>query len=84
MKSTQKNVHGQFQHFALGTQRHLYSTDWCRGLASGVSQILGLASGVTQILALGNKSAGNWFAVTHALVTFDMRSKQIVTWDIGI
>ena len=27
-------------------QRHLYSTDWRRGLASGLTQILGLASGV--------------------------------------
>ena len=36
------------------TQRHLYSTDWRWGLASGVTEILGLASGVTQILALGN------------------------------
>ena len=32
--------------FCVGTQRHLYSTDWCRGLASGPTQILGLASGV--------------------------------------
>ena len=35
-------------------KRQLYSTDWRRGLASGVTQILGLASGITQILALGN------------------------------
>ena len=40
--------------FCIGTQRHLYSTDWRRGLASGKTQILGLASGVTQILALVN------------------------------
>ena len=38
----------------FGTQRHLYSTDWSRGLASGVTQILGLASGVTQILGLAS------------------------------
>ena len=31
--------------FCVGTQRHLYSTDWRRGLASGLMQILGLASG---------------------------------------
>ena len=32
--------------FCIGTQRNLYSTDWRRGLASGLTQILGLASGV--------------------------------------
>ena len=32
--------------FCVGTQRQLYSTDWRRGLASGLTQILGLASGV--------------------------------------
>ena len=32
--------------FCVGTQRNLYSTDWRRGLASGLTQILGLASGV--------------------------------------
>ena len=37
------------RNFALGTQRHLYSTDWRRGLESGVTQILGLVSVVTQI-----------------------------------
>ena len=54
MKSTPKNlnIHGQPKKFAFGTQRHLYSTDWRRGLASGVTQILGLASGVTHILGL--------------------------------
>ena len=31
--------------FCVGTQRNLYSTDWCRGLALGLTQILGLASG---------------------------------------
>ena len=30
----------------VGTQRHLYSTDWHQGLASGLTQILGSASGV--------------------------------------
>ena len=35
------NVHAQRENFALVTQRHLYSTDWRRGLASGVTQILG-------------------------------------------
>ena len=56
MKSTEKkrNVHGQRKKFMFGTQRHLYSTDWRRGLASGVTQILGLASGVTQILGLAS------------------------------
>ena len=44
------NIHGQCQKI----QRHLYSTDSRRGLASGVTQMLGLASGVTQIWALGN------------------------------
>ena len=34
--------------------KHLHSTDWRWGLASGVMQILGLSSGVTQILALDN------------------------------
>ena len=32
--------------FCVGTQRQLYSTDWRRGLVSGVTQILGLASGI--------------------------------------
>ena len=32
--------------FCVGTQRNLYSIDWCRGLASGLTQTLGLASGV--------------------------------------
>ena len=32
--------------FCVGTQRHLYSTDWRRGLALGLTQILGFASGV--------------------------------------
>ena len=32
--------------FCVGTQRQLYSTDWRRGLASGLTQILGLALGV--------------------------------------
>ena len=31
--------------FCVGTQRNLYSTDWRRGLALGLTQILGLASG---------------------------------------
>ena len=30
--------------FCIGTQRNLYSTDWCRGLASGKTQILALGS----------------------------------------
>ena len=30
--------------FCIGTQRNLYSTDWRRGLALGLTQILGLAS----------------------------------------
>ena len=38
-----KYTYGQRQK----TQRHLYSTDWRRGLASEVTPILGLASGVT-------------------------------------
>ena len=37
--------------FALGTQRDLYSTCSCWGLALGVKQILAFAYGVTQILA---------------------------------
>ena len=55
MKLTQTtwNVHAQRQPQRQKAQRHLYSTDWRRGLASGLTQILGLASGVTQILALG-------------------------------
>ena len=32
--------------FCVGTQRNQYSTDWRRGLALGLTQILGLASGV--------------------------------------
>ena len=32
---------------------HLYSTDWRRGLAPGVTQILNFALGVTQMLGLG-------------------------------
>ena len=32
--------------FCFGTQRNLYSTDWRRGLALGLTQILGLVSGV--------------------------------------
>ena len=40
------------KHFALGTQRILYSTDSCWGLELGVTQILGLALGETQILRL--------------------------------
>ena len=32
--------------YCVGTQRNLYSTDCCRGLASGLTQILGLGSGV--------------------------------------
>ena len=30
--------------FCVGTQRNLYSTDWRRGLASGVTQILALGN----------------------------------------
>ena len=47
-------------------QRHLYSTDWCRGLASGVRQILSLASGVTQILALGNAKTYQHVGISNA------------------
>ena len=32
--------------FCVGYPLHLYSTDWRRGLASGVTQTLGLASGI--------------------------------------
>ena len=41
MKSTPKrlNVHSQRKKFVFRTQRHLYSTGWRRGLASGVTQI---------------------------------------------
>ena len=48
MKSTQKNMKYTWPTpaFCVGTQRQLYSTDWRRGLASGLTQILGLASGV--------------------------------------
>ena len=31
--------------FSVGTQRNLYSTDWRRGLALGLTQVLGLALG---------------------------------------
>ena len=44
MKSTEKKK----------AQRHLYSTDWRRGLASGLTHILSFVSGLTLILALGN------------------------------
>ena len=54
MKSTQKkerNVHGQRENIAFGTQNNLYSTDLRWGFALGVTQILNFALGVTQILA---------------------------------
>ena len=68
MKSTQKilNVHAQPQPQCQKAQRHLYSTDWRRGLASGVTQILGLASGVTQILALGNAKIYQHVGISNA------------------
>ena len=68
-------------------QRHLYSTDWRRGLASGVTQILGLASGVTPkytnmlvYFALGN--AKIWRRVHCPWPTPDARyfASQ---WNIG-
>ena len=42
MKLTPKkrNVHGQRERFAFGTQRNLYSTDLCWGFALGVTQVL--------------------------------------------
>ena len=49
------NIHGQRQK----TQRHLYSTDWRWGLASGLTQILSFSLGLTQILALGNAKITN-------------------------
>ena len=61
-------------------QRHLYSTDWRRGLASGVTQILGLASGIgvrgnakiyqhVGILALGDAEV-LFFALGDAEILF--------------
>ena len=46
MKLTQTtwNVHAQRQPQCQKAQRHLYSTDWCWGLASGVTQILALCN----------------------------------------
>ena len=52
--------------FCVGTRRNLYSTDWRRGLASGITQILGLASGVTQILALGNAKIYQHVGISNA------------------
>ena len=40
----------------LGIERHLYSTDWCRGLSSGV----------TQILALGNAKIYQHVGISNA------------------
>ena len=53
MKLTQKkrNVHGQREKFAFGTQRNLYLTDLRWGFTLGVTQILKFALEVTQILA---------------------------------
>ena len=46
--------------FCVGTQRNLYSTDWRRGLASGLTQILGLASGVWRRgFGVGGLASGN-------------------------
>ena len=42
--------------FCVGTQRNLYSTDWCRGLASGK----------TQILALGNAKIYQHVGISNA------------------
>ena len=64
--------------FCVGYLLHLYSTDWRRGLASGVTQILGLASGIgvggnakiyqhVGILALGD-AEGLFFALGDAKV----------------
>ena len=41
----------QRENFALGTQRHLYTTCWHWGLALGVKQMLVFTLGVTQFLA---------------------------------
>ena len=47
--------------FCIGTQRHLYSTDWRRGLASGLTQIPGLASGVWRRgFGVGGLASGIW------------------------
>ena len=48
--SKKRNVHGQRENVALGTQRNLYSTDSRWGFALGIAHILGLVLGVTQIL----------------------------------
>ena len=48
--------------FCVGTQSNLYSTDWRRGLALGLTQILGLALGVwrreTQIFTFRYQHVG--------------------------
>ena len=54
--------------FCVGTQRNLYSTDWRRGLALGLTQILGLASGVWRRgFGVGGLASGN--AIFHILDT---------------
>ena len=58
-----RNVHAQRQPQRQKAQRHLYSTDWRRGLVSGVMQILGLASGIS---VGGNAKIYQHVGISHA------------------
>ena len=55
------------QAFCVGTQHNLYSTDWRRGLASGLTQILGLASGNANFHILDTNMLGDAEVLFFAL-----------------
>ena len=83
MKSTQKKKKCTWPkpEFCVGTQRHLYSTDWRRGLASGLMQILGLALGVWRRgFGVGGLASGNVKKYTNMLVYFALGNAQFWRW----
>ena len=81
------------------TQRHLYSTGWRRGLASGVTQILGLASGKNAknfyqhvgILALGDAEVLSFALGDAKVLSFALGDAKVPNaryfafwWNIGL
>ena len=78
-----RNVHGQREKFAFGTQRNLYSPDLHLGLALGVTQILGLASGVTQIFTFFDSNKSVFPRQNSGIEGLDQRKNVASQWNIG-
>ena len=67
--------------FFVGTQRHLYSTDWRWGLASGLTQIIGLASGVWRRgFGVGGLASGVWCRVTQKFASANAKYTNMLVY----